>query len=876
VRRSLRRLSSLFGAALRGFRHPLGDIAEDDTLKPLFLQRYVALVLLAIGCWVLRDFPTRVPVLIIVVGFSVNGIAHARAERTRRVPSWMHLTDMAAVLVFPATSSSTILPALLVMLAVVCLAASLSGFGSAAVTTLLGSLGLLVIHSFQDFDHFPTIMFGYTVTSLMIAATVGRLATVESKVRQRLNVVVDNLDAVLWIRDSSDGRFTFVNHRAVHLLGWPTEAWREPAFWEGHIHPDDVDAARATLDQAIQRGEDGEVQYRFRSASGDWVHLHDRMTATVDASGQTVALQGMSLDVTERVRIERRVNQFADLVDRIDQALLVFGIEDGPLASAAVRLRAANPAAERLIGRELASLVGATFEEAFPARAGSMLRDQLVGVIRRNAAIRVDDLTVRPRGTDPRLVTLRAFPLPDRSVAVSLVDVTDAVAASEALRRQALYDTLTGLPNRRRFDQDLHRALLDAPLVDDHVALLVMDLDQFKEVNDALGHHVGDQLLRSVGDRLTAEFDDALVARLGGDEFAVVLRGDFDVDGAMTVAARVRQVLTEPFQLGDIRIQSNASIGVALFPEHATDVATLIQRADVAMYLAKRSASGAAAYAAELDRSSIERLTLIGDLSEAVALDQFELHFQPCCDVATGRPVRAEALIRWNHPRLGLIGPDRFVELAELSGAIQSLTRWVVSEGLAAGRAWRAAGFDIGLAINLSVRNLYDPDLVGNLARALDRTGFPKSDLMLELTETELMDDPSLAREVFTALRDLGVGTSIDDFGTGYSSLTYLRDLPLREVKIDRSFVGGIHRRTEEFAIVRSMIDLGHNLGLEVVAEGVEHADDVVLLHRLGCDLAQGFHLSKPLPLPELLEWLEGHRDPVTPGVGRGASAPSM
>lgn len=224
MRRSLRRLSSPLGAALRGFRRPLVDIAEDDSLKPLFLQRYVALVLLAIGCWVLRDFPTRVPVLIIVVGFSVNGIAHARAERTRRVPSWMHLTDMAAVLVFPATSSSTIVPALLVMLAVVSLAASVSGLGSAAVTTLLGSVGLLVIHSFQGFDHFPTIMFGYTVTALMIAATVGRLATVERKVRQRLNVVVDNLDAVLWIRDPSDGRFTFVNHRAIHLLGWPTEA----------------------------------------------------------------------------------------------------------------------------------------------------------------------------------------------------------------------------------------------------------------------------------------------------------------------------------------------------------------------------------------------------------------------------------------------------------------------------------------------------------------------------------------------------------------------------------------------------------------------------------------------------------------------------
>ena len=213
--------------------------------------------------------------------------------------------------------------------------------------------------------------------------------------------------------------------------------------------------------------------------------------------------------------------------------------------------------------------------------------------------------------------------------------------------------------------------------------------------------------------------------------------------------------------------------------------------------------------------------------------------------------------MRWDHPRLGMVPPDQFIELAELSGAIQPLTHWVIREALVATREWRRAGHDVGVAVNLSVRNLYDPELVPRIERMLADTEVPPDALMVELTETELMDDPKLARDVFTALGDLGVATAIDDFGTGYSSLTYLRDLPLQEVKIDRSFVGGMHRRSEEFTIVRSMIDLGHNLGLEVVAEGVEHADDLHLLRRLGCDLAQGFHLSEPLPLPQLLAWLE-------------------
>lgn len=861
-------------AARAALRRPAVAMSDNGFLDELFLLRYGGIAVLAIGSMAFGMISTPVPLLIIVVGCGANALAHIQARRRGQAPAWMHVTDMLGVLVFPAVSKPTIIPAILVMLAVVSLAAAMSGLGPALVASAVGIGGLALIDAVEPIPDFTIRTASFAVAALMIASTVGTLAAVEERVRRQLNTVVDNLDAILWVRDPADDRFTFVNQRATTMLGWSSEQWLEPGFWLANLHPADRRATVETVTRAVALGIDHEVSYRFRAASGHWVDLHDRVTVTVDSSGAPTALQGMSLDVTDRVQIEHRVNQYADIVDRIDQALIVLRLEADPdddAVPAELRLRAANPAAERLMRRDLYSLIGCTVEAAFPALAGSRLRDRLVNVVERGVPLRVDDLIVQPEGSEQRVVTLRAFPLPDRSVAVSLQDITDAVAASEALRRQALYDGLTGLPNRRLFDQELHRAVRDAPGRGEQVALLVMDLDQFKEVNDALGHHVGDKLLRGIGDRLTGAFDDALVARLGGDEFALVLVGAVDEEQARHVAGRIRDTLAEPFTMDDVRLQSNASIGIALFPDHADDVPTLIQRADVAMYKAKRSGTGSAVYAAEHDRSSVERLTLIGDLPDAVAQDQFVLHFQPCVDLRSGLPVRAEALVRWQHPKLGLLGPDQFIELAELSGAIQPLTRWVIREGLVAAQRWRNAGFPIGLAVNLSVRNLYDPELVPYLAQELSFTEMPAMDLVLELTETELMDDPSLAQDVFTALGDLGVSTAIDDFGTGYSSLTYLRDLPLQEVKIDRSFVGEMHRRSEEFTIVRSMIDLGHNLGLKVVAEGVEHADDLQLLRRLGCDLAQGFHLAEPLPIEELLAWLASYSaDAVAPPAGTG------
>ena len=869
------------GHGLRGGHEKRSDsIGRPRDHEAFFRARYSMLLLIATLTVVAPRLPLVTSLLVPLIGIPVTYAAQRAARRRGDPPIWMHLVDIAGTFAFGIAFPQTFLAVTLILISVIGLAAAIHGMRTAMALTVGSTVGLALIHLLGDHQHSELVVVGFGVTAGSIAWSVGQLAATEGEVRQRLNTVVDNLDAVLWARDPTSGQFTFVNQRATAMLGWPEERWYEAGFWSERIHPDDRSAAEQSMQRSATLGVDQQITYRFRTGDDRWVHLQDQVTAVVDGTGRTVAIQGVTVDVTERVAIGHRVNQYVDIVDRIDLALLILRLEEvsdaraetgaeptghPSLTDQEIVLVGANPAAERLIQRDLSPLLGRTLEEAFPALAGSRLRARLAGVVNRGAPLRVDDLIVKPSGGDQRVVALRAFPLPGRSVGISLQDVTDATQASEALRRQALYDGLTGLPNRHLLDERLKNLLHESSLSSESVGLLVMDLDQFKEVNDALGHHVGDQLLRRIGQRLADIIDDALIARLGGDEFAIVLSQGVSEERAREVAEQVRTLLAAPVLIDDVRLQSNASIGIALFPDHARDVSTLIQRADVAMYVAKRTGSGVAVYSADQDRSSIERLTILSDLATAIPDRQMHLRFQPFLDLRTGFPVRAEALLRWDHPTLGLLQPGSFVELAELSGAIQPITRWVIEEGLRSAQAWTRAGHHIGLAINLSVRNLYDPDLVSYLADALAESEVDPADIVLELTETELMDDPALAREVFTRLGELGVSTSIDDFGTGYSSMTYLRDLPLQEIKIDKSFVTEMHRRRDEFTIVHSMIDLGHNLGLEVVAEGVEHRSDLEMLRRLGCDMVQGYYLSQPLPLADLLTWLDEWPVPEEP-----------
>ena len=437
---------------------------------------------------------------------------------------------------------------------------------------------------------------------------------------------------------------------------------------------------------------------------------------------------------------------------------------------------------------------------------------------------------------------------------VAIYRSSRAVQASEYL---ALHDALTGLPNRRLFLERLADAVAEAHATAGQVAVLLIDLDRFKEVNDQLGHHVGDLLLQAIGPALCDQVTDVVtVARMGGDEFAMCIPDVDGVDEAVRVAKRINGRLALPLAIEGFTIDIGASIGIALSPGDADDVSTVLQHADIAMYVAKETRGGFEVYSPERDPNRRQRITSPGELRHATELGQLVVHYQPKADVRTGRARGVEALVRWNHPTLGLIAPGEFIPLAERAGLMGPLTTFVLARSLEQCARWRDQGVPLRLAVNVSVQSLYDDTFPAVVAGLLNRSELDASQLVLDVTESTVMADPRRAQRVLAELGALGVTLAIDDFGTGYSSLAYLKQLPVSELKIDRSFVVGMATDSDDAVIVHSTIDLGQKFGLEVVAEGVESGRVWHLLERLGCDLAQGSYVCPPLPPDQLTPWL--------------------
>jgi diguanylate cyclase (GGDEF)-like protein len=464
---------------------------------------------------------------------------------------------------------------------------------------------------------------------------------------------------------------------------------------------------------------------------------------------------------------------------------------------------------------------------------------------------RLDDMTTFDRD-DMRLFEALAG---HASVALTNSGLVARVrSAAQETEHLSLHDPLTGLPNRLYFQQRLERRLLN----DGSAAVLLMDVDRFKEVNDTLGHDVGDRLLREVGRRLRqVERGETVVARLGGDEFAVLLGGDdVHIEG---MVSRINRDMSRPFDLGEVTLDVMASIGIASTPRDGSSAALLLRRAEVAMYDAKRGLTGVARYAADRDPYSSRRLSLIGDLARAVEERTLELHYQPQAVPGSGQVTGVEALLRWNHPLWGNVPPDEFIPLAEHTGLIKPLTRLVLETAVRQCVAWREAGTPVLMAVNISMRNLLEPELADTVARMLLQAGLPAALLKLEVTESAIVSDPERAVRALERLVDLGLQVSVDDFGTGYSSLTRLRSLPVHEVKIDRSFVRHLAERPEDRAIVRAVIGLGHDLGLRVCAEGVEDEASWRLLESFDCDLIQGYFLARPMSAEAMTTWLSEH-----------------
>jgi diguanylate cyclase (GGDEF)-like protein len=433
---------------------------------------------------------------------------------------------------------------------------------------------------------------------------------------------------------------------------------------------------------------------------------------------------------------------------------------------------------------------------------------------------------------------------------------------SEHNRHQALHDPLTGLPNRTLFQDRTGVALRTAARSDATVAVLLLDLNRFKEVNDTLGHQYGDYLLLQVAERLRGSLRDSdSVARLGGDEFAILLPLS-GWEEALAATQRIGAVLHNPFSIHDITLDIDASIGIAI-AEPGDDVETLLRHADVAMYEAKAAHHLFARYESSRDDNNLSRLVLLGDLRRAVANGELILHYQPKISTRTGTLSSVEALVRWQHPTLGLLPPDGFIPLAENTAVIHALTTEVLRLALSQTRTWVDAGRVIPVAVNISARSLLDARFPAHVQELLDAHGVPPYLLCLELTETAVMTDHDLAVVVLRALDSMGVSLSIDDFGTGYSSMSDLKTLPVKELKIDRSFVVGMANDPDSAVIVRSTIDLGHDLGMTVVAEGVQDSVTRTALADMGCDLVQGYAICKPVTARELELWIESYPVPV-------------
>ncbi len=651
----------------------------------------------------------------------------------------------------------------------------------------------------------------------------------------------------------------------------------------------------ATLSQSYDHAVDAEQRLLAQGLTQQALSLHlvGQLTATlnslaVDLSAQagkaqrwgdlgvlaTVLLSLMAVTVVQgrrrRIEVRQQTRQqsearYRTLIDRSSDLVLVLD-PDGKLSFA-------SPSAERLlVGEDEANGRAREGSAADTSLADATLADLLAVVDpadRARLSVALQTATAENRAIGEfRLNSTQhsstfELALQDLSgdpsvngVVLTGHDVTDRLALHQEMEHRALHDELTGLPNRALLFDRCEQALLGAERTGTTVGVLLLDLERFKEVNDTFGHHYGDELLRQIGPRLAGRLREVdTVSRLGGDEFAILLQDVKSVDVAVEVAATLLAALEAPFHVEGVDLDVEGSIGVVVSGEHGQNVISLIQHADIAMYVAKTQHLGVFAYDPSIDEHSASKLALVGDLRRGLECDELVLYYQPQVSASTGALVGAEALARWQHPLKGLVMPDDFIPVAERTGLINPLTRRVLDIALAQARTWIDQGRPLPIAVNLSVRNLHDENFVDLIAQLLDDYDVPARLLELEVTESAIMIDPERARQTMEKLSALGIRLSLDDFGAGYTSLSQLKDLPITDLKIDKSFVMSMAHDAKDSLIVQSLISLGHNLGLTMVAEGVESAELLAALAGLGCDVAQGHHISEPIPAADFDTW---------------------
>ena len=633
------------------------------------------------------------------------------------------------------------------------------------------------------------------------------------------------------------------------------------------VHPDDEHRMVATFTHAAETGGSFDIQFRtLRDGHLRWRNV----VASVirDAEGRPVRMVGVGRDITERHQSEEALaeaqSRYRRLVEQLPLATYVesLGTESAVYISPQIADLVGYTAAEWVADPNFfGNLLHADDRErvlaAFTAthRGGAPFDGEYRLTARDGRTVWVHDaaVLVNDEAGAPLYVQGYMIDITDRREAETSLDQSQALQRRQMaeIEHQALHDSLTGLPNRGLFHDRIEQALGSAARTGAEFAVMMIDLDRFKEINDTLGHLSGDRVLQEVGRRLRAVARSSdTVARLGGDEFGILAPGIANADGAARLAEKLIAAVTQEVTIGELALEVDASVGIALHPRHGGDVETLIRHADVAMYQSKET-HHPAVYAPEHDHHTTARLTRVADLRRALERGELVVHYQLQADAATRKPRGVEALLRWRHPAYGLLGPDQFIPLAERTGLIRQLTLHVLDTALEQCATWRRQGLDLSVAVNITGRDLLDLGFPDQVAGLLGKWQVAPAGLALEITENTILTNATRARDVLDRLSVLGVQLAIDDFGKGHSSLEHLARLPIDVLKIDRSFVMHMTVATNA-VIVRSTIDLAHNLGLEVVAEGVETEAAAAHLAALGCDTLQGFLLSRPVPAERL------------------------